>query len=191
MNNNNIYISVVLCTYNDEKYIRKSIESILNQTYRYFELIIIDDGSTDNTNKIIKEFNDSRIKFIEKKNTGLIDSLNYGFSICKYEWVARMDGDDIAFSNRFETQIKYISEDVAVIGSQIVYIDENDNIIGKTHIPVNHKEILKRVLNIRAPIVHPTVMIKKELFHKIGGYDMYIRHSEDYDLWLQHSLSIW
>ena len=109
-NMNEPLISVLLCTYNDEKYIKDAIESILNQTFKKFEFIIVNDGSTDRTLDIIKQYNDERIVLIDKKNTGLTDSLNLGVSIAKTNWIARMDGDDISINNRFENQIKYLKD---------------------------------------------------------------------------------
>lgn len=183
-----IWISVLLCTYNDELYIKESIESVLNQTYPYFEFIIIDDGSTDKTNSIIKQFSDSRIRLVEKSNTGLTDSLNLGFSLCKYDWVARMDGDDICYPKRLEKQIQYINENVAAIGGQCTLIDcyGKKTCVGR-NLPLNHKKILRKTINGHTAIIHPTAIINKKLFNMVGGYDKYIYAAEDLDLWLMLS----
>ncbi|MBK7981678.1 MAG: glycosyltransferase family 2 protein [Ignavibacteriae bacterium] len=93
-------ISVLLPVYNGEKYLSQSIKSILNQTFRDFEFIIVDDGSIDNTEKIVSSFHDTRIKYIKKDHTGLADTLNYGLKLANYDWVARMDADDISLPNR-------------------------------------------------------------------------------------------
>lgn len=186
-NKNNVWISVLLCTYNDELYIREAVQSILDQTYPYFEFIIVDDGSTDSTNKILKSFSDSRIRLIEKRNTGLTDSLNIGFSHCKYDWVARMDGDDISYPDRFEKQVKYIKDDLAVIGGQCTYIDSNGKKLNNSQLAVTHKEILNKTLNGYTAHIHPTVLINKKLYFKVGGYDKYIYAAEDLDLWLSIS----
>lgn len=184
---NNKYISIVLSTYNDEKYIRQSIESVLNQTYPYFEFIIISDGSTDKTVEIIKEFDDKRIVLIDKTNTGLIDSLNIGFKKSKYDWVMRMDGDDICESDRLITLVKNIDNSVAVIGSQCILINEKNEPIGSTWLKFQHEEILKR-LKLQLPnIIHPSTLINLRLFKLVGGYDKYIYVAEDYDLWLRMS----
>lgn len=181
------YVSVVLCTYNDEKYIEKSIKSILNQTYQYFEFIIVDDGSIDNTNKIIKSFKDSRIVLIEKCNTGLIDSLNIGFSRTKYNWVARMDGDDIAMPDRIENQIKCISDDVAVIGTQCSIINENGENIGHTWFKKRNRNIIF-FMKLGLPVLaHPTVLINKKMFNVVNGYDPKMFVAEDFDLWCKLS----
>lgn len=186
-NNKNVWISVLLCTYNDEEYIKEAVMSILDQTYPYFEFIIVDDGSTDGTNKILKEFTDPRIKLIEKKNTGLTDSLNIGFSHCKFDWVARMDGDDFSYSDRFEKQVKLIRHDIAVIGGQCTYIDSEGKKIGKSRLAITHKEILNKTLNGYTAHIHPSVLINKKFYLEVGGYDKYIYAAEDLDLWLMIS----
>jgi len=185
--NNKIYISVLLSTYNDEKYIKKSIQSVLDQTYPYFEFIIINDGSIDSTIDIINTFNDERIILINKKNTGLIDSLNIGFSRSKYDWVMRMDGDDICSPNRLYTLVKNIENSIAVLGSQCELININDEIIGSTWLENEHDAILKRMQLQLPNIIHPSTLINKKLFNKAGGYDKFIYVAEDYDLWLRLS----
>lgn len=180
-------LSIVLCTYNDEKYIYEAIKSILDQSYSKFELIIVNDGSTDNTGQIIKRFEDERIKIIEKNNTGLIDSLNLGISLCKNNWVARMDGDDISIKDRLEKQIKLISEDVSVIGGQCIIIDEKNSIIGKTWFKTDHASIIKRIKYGLPVLAHPTTLINKRIFVEVGGYDKYFNVSEDLDLWIKMS----
>lgn len=103
---NNPLISVLMPAYNAEKYIKEAIESILNQTFSNFEFIIIDDGSIDATEEIIKSFKDSRIVYIKnEKNLGLIKTLNKGISIARGEFIARMDSDDISMPQRFELQL--------------------------------------------------------------------------------------
>lgn len=185
--NDSLYISVVLSTYNDEKYIAEAIQSILNQSYPYFEFIIVNDGSTDNTLNIIKTFSDERIKLIDKPNTGLIDSLNIGFAYAKHEWVARMDGDDIATKDRLKKQINKIDNDIAVIGGQCIIIDEKNSIIGKTWFKTNQDSIIKRIKYGLPILAHSTALINKKIFEEVGGYDTYFNVSEDLDLWLKMS----
>ena len=180
-------ISVLLCTYNDEKYIYKAVKSILDQTFEDFEFIIINDGSTDKTLDILKQFDDKRLILIDKPNTGLTDSLNLGVSIAKSNWIARMDGDDISIKTRFEEQIKYIDDNVAVIGTQCKFIDEEGNQIATVSLPLTHNEILKKGTSFRTMFIHPSVLINKELLLKSGGYDDYLDSAEDLDLWLKLS----
>ncbi len=180
---NPIYLSVVLSTYNDENYIAESINSILNQSYPYFEFIIVNDGSTDDTLKVIKSFKDPRIILIDKPNSGLINSLNIGVKAAKYDWIARMDGDDIAEPNRFEEEVKYIKTGVAVVSSQCNIIDSKGSIIGKTKFMTS---TIGKYFSFKYSIVliaHPTVIFNKHLFNQVGGYDKNMYVAEDYDLW--------
>ena len=183
--NKTIYLSVVLSTYNEEKYIAKSIQSILDQTYPFFEFIIVNDGSTDSTLQIIRSFSDSRIVVIDKPNTGLPDSLNKGIECARYDWIARMDGDDIATPDRFERQVSYINNNSAVIGGQFISIDEEGNAIsGKvSNKPLTYRKCRSALLFGMSPLAHPTVLLKKEILVKYGGYDVNFRAAQDLELW--------
>lgn len=182
---NPVYISIILSTYNEEKYIYQAIESVLNQSYPYFEFIIVNDGSTDGTLKIVQEFKDERIRIIDKKNTGLPDSLNVGIKASRYDWIARMDGDDIALPERLETQVSYISDTVGVIGGQFKEIDENGSIKNE-RISSNPLSAWKSRLYVILgwnPLAHPTALINKKYLMEIGGYDTNFIASQDVDLW--------
>lgn len=173
-------VSVILPVYNCEKYIRESIESVLNQTFEDFELLIIDDCSTDSTIAIMETFNDSRIKLIRKdENTGLIRSLNYAISIAKGEYIARMDGDDICLPHRFEKQVRFLEQNPNIIlcGSAIQIINE-DSILQH---PLVHEEIIVK-LCFGTSFCHPAIMGKTAVF-KENLYDHKFKHAEDYDLW--------
>lgn len=184
-----VYISVVLCTYNDERYIKSSVDSILNQTYPYFELIIVNDGSTDNTFTILKQIEDERIRIINKPNTGLADSLNEGVKAAKYQWIARMDGDDISLPNRLEVQIKLIDSGASVIGGQFYVIDENSKY--KSKMPSNNPlSPLRSKLYVMLgwnPLAHPSALISKNALSMVGGYDPNFSASQDMDLWFRIS----
>ena len=127
---NNPLISVLLPVYNEEKYISQSIESVLNQTYRNFELIIIDDGSTDNSIDIINSYNDPRIILLKnERNLHIAKSLNNGFQHASGDFIARIDGNDIAVNTRFEKQMHYLSNHpkCGVVFSPVLKIDEDGN----------------------------------------------------------------
>jgi glycosyltransferase involved in cell wall biosynthesis len=173
-------ISVVLPVYNCDKFIFEAIQSVLNQSYTKYEVIIIDDCSTDKTVEIIKGFKDARIKLIVKeKNTGYTDSLNYAISIAKGKYIARMDGDDICLPCRFEKQIAFLesNKNVILCGSGIQIIG-TDTIL---HHPSSHDEI-KVKLCFGSSFYHPTVMGRKEFFIK-NPYNRNLEPAEDYDLW--------
>ena len=179
-------ITVLIPTYNCEQYIQEAVQSILDQTYTNFECIIIDDCSTDGTVDIIKTFNDPRINLIIKpKNSGYTNSLNYGLTIAKGKYIARMDGDDISLPNRFEKQIEVLEQDkdIIVCGSIFRIIDSETIITA----PEKHEDI-KLALLKDSCIGHPTAMIRKSVLdkHQIF-YDTNFEPAEDYDLWVKLS----
>lgn len=181
---NKPFISVLLPVYNCEKYIFEAVESILNQTYTHFELLIIDDCSTDATLQICKSFQDDRIVIIEKeKNSGYTNSLNYGISIAKGKYIARMDGDDISLPERFKKQVTFLeaNEDVVLCGTWL-------SIIGSTNViklPENHTDIKLGLLKGNC-MAHPSVMIKKQILNELYVvYDILKEPAEDYDLWVR------
>lgn len=176
-------VTVLMPVYNCESYIKESLESVLNQTFRNFEILIIDDSSTDGTVSIIKSFKDNRIKLIEKAvNTGYTRSLNIGLKIAKGEYIARMDGDDISLLNRFEEQVNFLEEnlDVVLCGTQF-------EIIGgcKIDVPEKNEEIKLALLESNC-IAHPSVMFRKSAIQKHSlWYDSKMEPAEDYDLWVR------
>lgn len=187
------FISVILPVYNSDQYLKDSIESILNQTYKNFEFIIINDGSTDNSLKIIKEYaqSDNRIKVVSRENKGLVYSLNEGISLAKGEYIARMDSDDISMPQRLEKQLQYMikNKDVDVLASKVkVFGDEDKStqayILDKYCIDIYEKTIEYNILKENI-ICHPSVIMKHSYLNKIGGYREKYYCAEDYDLWLR------
>ncbi len=173
-------VSVVLPVYNCEEYIYEAIQSILNQSYVDFEVLIIDDFSTDNTVEIINKFKDERIKLILKsENTGYTDSLNYAISIATGKYIARMDGDDICLPKRFEKQVEYLDKN-----QNIILCGTGIQILG-TETFLYHPSINKEIkvkLCFGSSFYHPTVMGRKEFFLK-NPYNKNFEPAEDYDLW--------
>ncbi len=181
-------ISVLLPVYNCEKYIKESISSILNNTYKNFEIIIINDGSIDNSNDIIKSFSDPRIKYFIKTNSGLIDTLNYGLKKCSYPIIMRMDGDDIILSNKIVNQLNYFKKSNSILtGTSGYLIDSHGNKRAPIDLPKEHNDILKAMLKMSPSFIHPSVMYYKDAVLKVGGYDSNFKHAEDFDLFLRLS----
>ena len=181
---NTIKVSVVMPVYNGEKYLRQAILSVLNQTEKNFELIIINDGSIDSSEEIIKSFNDERIKYFKKDHSGLIDSLNFGIKQAQGEYVARFDADDICTSDRLEKQLSFFQnnpEDV-MVGSCATKINENDEEIGIFNYPPTLWGEIKKYSLLHNPFIHSTVMFKRKLITTMGGYKNF-KHAEDYELW--------
>lgn len=172
-------VSVLMPVYNTEEiWLRQAIESILNQSYKDFEFIIINDGSTNNVKEVILSYDDERIKYIEHKNHGLIYTLNKGLSIAQGEYIARMDSDDISLPERFAKQVDLLDNNkkIGVVGAWIKYFPKEE-IIQLKEKP-RYLDILKR-----CELAHPVVMFKKEIFvqHNLK-YEDY-KYAEDYELW--------
>ena len=188
-----IPVSVVMPVYNGERYLKEAMESILNQTFRDFEFIIINDASTDKSEEIIKSFIDSRIIYIKNdKNLGQAESLNKGIRNTRGLYVARMDQDDISLPERISVQSAYMeaNREVAILGTWIQEIDKDNNAIRRSLFPNTPSPSIKtRLFFARlagwASIAHPTVMIKRDLFDKIGYYDPKYHICQDYDLWFR------
>lgn len=177
-------IDVLLSVKNGGGYLRESIESILNQTYKEFVLYIIDDASTDNSSEIIRSFDDKRIKFIKNKfSRGLTKNLNFLLKNGKNELVARQDADDISHSVRFEKQINFLKKNnLDLIGSNANLIDAKGNLIGKR---VYQGKNIKKDLFKFNMFLHSSWFGKRRVFEKLKGYDEKFKFAQDYDFLLR------
>lgn len=175
-------VSVIMPSYNSKKYIKKAIDSVLEQTYSNFELIIVDGNSTDGTLDILDEYKkqDRRIKVIQDEGRGIGAALQLGCQIASGKFIARMDSDDIAINTRFEKQLKifHFIPNLILVASPVIYINEDDSIVGYSF-PYTNKRIIQEKVYL---IAHPTVMMKKDAYVKAGGYQPLLR-AEDYFLW--------
>lgn len=189
MKKNKPLISVVMPAYNAQRHIRQAVESILRQTFTKFELIIINDASTDKTLQIIRSLSkkDIRIKIVNNDmRLDIAGSLNRGIRLARSNIIARMDADDIAVPHRLERQYACItkSEKIAVVGADILIIDASGNHIGTRKYPRSSRE-LKKCLFRYSPFAHPVVMLRKNLFEKVGKYNPKYSPTEDLDLWFR------
>jgi len=182
-------VSIIMSAFNAEKYISEAIESVLNQTYKDFEFIIINDGSTDNTGKIIKKYSklDSRIKYFEQENKGMGESLNFALSLCSNELVARIDADDLMIPNRIERQINFFKKhpEYSVVATFVKYINEKGEIIGGKKSKLTSWNIIEEEYksNKLVGFHHPSVMYKKSNILEVGGYRREYWPADDIDLW--------
>lgn len=177
-------ISVIMPVYNSQRYIGKAIKSILYQTFKEFELLIVDDGSIDNSVLKILSFNDDRIILFRKQHQGLVETMNYCLRQSRTEWIAVMHSDDISDCRRLELQFNFISRRKnVVLGSSYYVIDENDKILYKASNPGQNNEIKKKLL-FQNVIIHSSVMFNKKHIINHGAYGA-INNTEDYDLWLR------
>ncbi len=163
-----IKLSVLMTVYNEQEYIKKAIKSVLSQSFRDFEFIIVDDGSTDNTKESIKSFKDSRIKYYytgkNKGFTNLNNIANFGIDKCKGEYVARIDADDICLKDRFKIQIEYLDKHskIFMIGGGCDIIDEDGNVINIIK-KRSYPSILYKYHIINSnPFIHSSVMFRNE-----------------------------
>lgn len=182
-------VSVVMPVYNAERYLAQAIESILSQTLENFELILINDASTDKTLQLIYRFRrkDKRIRLINnRKNLRMAESLNLAINLAKSDLIARMDQDDIALPNRLEVQYNFMQNypKVAIVGNDIIIINEYDKVIGKRTYPTT-SEGLKKILFRYSAFAHPTVMFRKYAFQRVKGYNPEKHPCEDIDLWFR------
>ena len=189
MRNKKPLISVVMPVYNGEKYLKEAIDSILSQTYKDFEFIILNDGSTDNSLKIIKKYiqKDARVILITRENRGLITSLNEGIKKAQGRYIARMDADDISLPTRFKEQVKFMEDnkDISICGTSIILFNESGN-IKPVKYPTSDSDI-KFILMFTSAFAHPSVMMKRDIFMKLK-YEHY-KYAEDYKLWIDIALA--
>ena len=177
------FVTIGIPVYNVGQFIGLTLKSVLSQTFTNFELIITDDGSTDNTVEIIRLFKDPRIRlFADGENRGISYRLNQQIDLAKGKYYVRMDGDDVMFPNRVEKEVYYLEEhpEVDVVGTGAVIIDEDNNIIGQRSSQVNCTRP-EDVIN-NTPFIHPTVCGKIEYFRNYK-YDEMLNGVEDKDLW--------
>lgn len=180
-------ISVVLPAYNAELYLKEAIDSILTQTFIDFELIILNDGSTDQTENIILSYDDSRIVYIKnEQNLGLIGTLNKGMALAKGKYIARMDADDICFPERFEKQVAFLESNKEYIICGTSAYRFHDDIIDRKafNVPLNDENIRVRLL-FNSGFIHPSVMFLAEVVraHHIVFNEAY-KYAEDYFFWM-------
>ena len=183
-------ITVALSVYKNAEYLAEALDSILAQTFADFELVIVDDGSTDQSSAIIDRYtaNDPRIRVIRQGNQGLVASLNHIIAVARAPYIARMDGDDIALPERFARQVAFLDAhpDHGVIGTQIWTIDAQGH--RRSEPPVDHPlsaDVIAAALPTASPLCHPSVMMRRDVLKAAGGYRPAYRHCEDYDLWLR------
>jgi len=179
-------VSVVMAAYNGERFLRPAIESILSQTFRDFEVIVIDDCSTDRTPQILREFKDDRIRVVRnERNMGIAETLNNGIAVARGEYIALQDHDDVSLPTRLECQVAFLDKNakVGMVGSSCSLIDEAGVLLA--HRPVEYDDVkLKWDLLWRTALIHTTLMVRRRAVEEIGGYspDPQYRFAEDYDL---------
>lgn len=190
MSNKTTKASVILPIYNADKYLTEAIESILNQTWKDFEVLLLNDGSTDKSEAIIDEFckKDARCKKFSWPNKGLVPTLNQGIKEARSDLLIRMDADDICEPTRFEKQFDFLKNnpDHVAVGSNVMLIDDVGlPIISIAQFFDHHQLDRHNLLGLGSALVHPSVMMRKKAVIDVGGYDARYKHAEDLDLFLK------
>lgn len=183
-------VSIIMPVHNADRFLSAAVESMLSQTWTDFEFIIINDASTDKTITVLKRYKDKRIRLLQHcRKIGVAESLNIGLLLAKGEYIARMDGDDVSFPKRLETQITYLkmNPDVGLVGSAVELIDEHDASIGIKRLALHFEEV-RHQLMYKNPFIHSAMMFRKSLYSYYGGYDPHLEGAEDYDLWNRYCI---
>lgn len=187
------HVTVLMAVYNGERYLREAIESILVQSYQDFELLIVNDGSTDRTRDIILSYRDGRIRLLDNEgNIGLTKSLNRGLRLAQGELVARQDADDLSEPDRLARQVAFMERhpEVALLGTWYKEIDASGALTGYGRLPCELADIRWSLLFF-SPFVHSAVMLRKPLvLERAGFYDESLIYSQDYELWRRIARSL-
>ncbi len=178
-------ITVLMPVYNCEKYLKEAIDSILCQTFKDFEFLIINDGSTDSTADIVQSYKDSRINFVEnEQNIGLAASLNRGIDLAKCEYIARMDADDISRPERLEKQFAFMEKnsDIDICGTWAKFF-------GALNFVAKYAETRDKIVTnsfITSPVAHPSIIFRKNSFNRHNlRYNPEFKVTQDYELWVK------
>lgn len=184
-------VSVIIPCYNGEKWLALTLESISAQSYRDFEVIVVDDGSTDNSSRIIERYclSDDRYKYVSQKNSGIAAALNLGLSLAKGKWIARLDADDLCHPDRLKVQLELAStlRDIVFVGSGSSQIDGAGKFIRECIYPTGHRQLYRALTTRRKFPAHSSAFFNRELAIAVGGYRPGVRRAEDVDLWLRLS----
>lgn len=180
--------SVLMPVYNGEAYLAEAVESVLEQTERNIEVIVVDDGSTDSSRAILRRFalQDARVRVFEEEHRGLVPTLNRGLEVARGKYICRLDADDIAMPDRIEKQVRFLDahEDYVLVGGQVTLIGIAGEKIGTWERPLSHIEI-ETALQSTNCFMHTCVMFRRAEVVSAGGYDPLFILAEDYDLWVR------
>jgi len=179
-------ITVLMPVYNGEKYLREAIDSILSQSHAHFEFLIVNDGSTDRSEEIIRSYDDPRIRLITRENGGVSAALNTGLQYASGEFIARMDADDISYPERLALQYAFMQKnpDCMLIGADVNYIDEEGTFLFHFQCPAHTDARIKALIRRDCLFVHSTVFFRKDAVLSLGGYNIHAHNFEDHLLWV-------
>ena len=179
-------ITVLVAVYNGLPHVQGAVESVLGQTYGGFELIIVDDGSTDGTAEYLADITDSRVRVIRVDHVGLTQALVVGMGEARGELIARQDADDISIPERLQIEVDYLdaNPDVAVVGTCYTVIDQTGRALFDRKLPTG--DAIREAMQRRhGPLAHGSVLMRKEVVESVGTYRPEFRYAQDLDLWLR------
>lgn len=178
-------LSVILPVYNAAKFLRETIDAVLAQSFTDFEFIIINDGSSDNSQSIIESYTDPRIVKVVQANQGLAATLNNALQLAKSDLIARQDNDDISYPDRFQKQVAFLNANphIAMLGTAARIVDEKGRASSRFHYHPTDVVMLRYLLLFDNPFVHASVMFRKAAVLAAGGYDKSSNYFEDHRLW--------
>jgi glycosyltransferase involved in cell wall biosynthesis len=186
-----LLVSVLMSVYNSERYVGDAIDSILNQTHREFEFVIIDDGSSDHTPQILDAYaaGDPRIRLLHRENRGIPKTRNELLALARGELIMVMDSDDIAHSDRLAAQVKFLQQNPSVVwvGGAFELMDDQGRLLTCIQMPNSDQEIQGLLVKGHTSFLHPTAMIRRSAILQVGGYDETFSTAHDLDLWLKLS----
>lgn len=178
-------ITVLMPAYNAAKYLREAVDSVLQQTFTNFELLIINDGSTDETAETALSFTDKRVTVVDCEHKGVANALNTGLKLANAPLIARFDADDICLPTRLETQFNFLHDhpEYVLVGSDAEYILEHGEFLFSFKCIAHSNEEVQNNLYVYCPFIHSSVMYRREAVIKAGGYHIHAHNFEDYLLW--------
>lgn len=181
-------VSVVIPVRNGAQYIAEALRSILVQDLEDIEVVIVDDGSSDDGMAVARSMGDARVRIVPNAGSGIVDALNMGLSLAQAPLLARMDCDDIALPGRLRLQASRFDADadLQLLGSAGLAIDSTGRVLGAMEVPLDDHE-LREAFSTRNPVLHPTAMFRTQAARRLGGYRRAFTFAEDYDLWLRLS----
>lgn len=180
-----VKLTVLMPAYNAASYVAQAIDSVLSQTFGDFELLIVDDGSTDATPDIIHTFRDRRIVLVSQQNQGIAGALNTGLRMARSSLIARFDADDICYPHRLQRQYRFMRESPAYLlaGSMVDYADMDGRFVFTYRPPGNTDRVIRGLSYRICPFIHSSVIYRKEAVLALGGYNVHAHGFEDHLLW--------
>ena len=176
-------VSILMAVHNGARSLELSLASIVTQTFSDLEIVVVDDGSEDDTPTILGRWSDDRLRIVRQRRTGLTRALNHGLAMTRGEFVARLDADDVSAPERIERQVRHFEVDpnIALLGSWALIVDDQERVLEVARPPIDDAAIRAQLLWDNS-FFHSTLMFRRDTILKLGGYDETVERAQDYDL---------